>query len=115
MMARLIVFLAGALLICGAAEAGHHKHVAGNALEAGECYILEAPITIASGFPRRHALRNVSVPQGNIICIDKRDGMPGDLWYAGRIMRMQTFDRSRHMPVWIDSRDLMEHGVTLAY
>lgn len=97
------------------ALADHHKKVSGDALQAGECYVLQAPTTIASGFPRRHALRNVTVPKGNIICIRKRDVGPNDLWYYGLIMRMGTLDRRLHMRVWIDSRDLMEYGVVQAY
>lgn len=98
------------------ALAGGHRHVAGDALERKECYILLAPMTIMSSYARAHALRNVRVPEGNIICIDKVDNRgAGNLWYQGRIMRMGTLDRSLHMPVWVDSRDLMEYGLTLAY
>ena len=115
-MGRIVTALAAVLLIFGTAVAGQHRHVAGDALERKECYILLAPMTVMSGFARAYATRGVRVPQGSILCIDTVDNRgPGDLWYRGKIIRMETLDESLHMPVWVDSRDLMEYGVTLAY
>ena len=111
-MKAALATLAAVLLICGAVAASDHKRVAGDALELRKCYWLLAPMTIMSGFARAHALRNIRVPEGNMLCIDKVDNRgPRDLWYRGKIIRFETLDESRHMPVWVDSRDLMEHGV----
>ena len=116
-MGRIVTALTAVLLIFGMAAAGQHRHVVGDALERKECYILLASMTIMSGFPRTYAARSpVHVPQGNIICVDEVDDRgPGDLWYSVRIKALATLDQSRDMRVWVDSRDLMEYGVTLAY
>ena len=44
--------------------------------------------------------------------VDRRTSRP---WYRVLVMKMGTLDRSEHIPGWIDSRELMGHGVTLSY
>ena len=56
-----------------------------------------------------------TVPAGNIICVRDIDRNRGQIWYKVQVMKMGTLDRSEHIPGWIDSRELMEHGVMLSY
>ena len=56
-----------------------------------------------------------TVPAGNIICVREIDRGYYQLWYKVLIMKIGTLDRSQHIPVWVDSADLLEYGVVLSY
>ena len=112
----LLVILVPLLGMCVlGAFAGDHRHVAGDRLWPQECFILEAPKT------RMWVHRHVktagawNVPRNNIVCVDEVDRSGPQPWFKVRVMQTGTLDRSRHIAGWIDSRGLMEHGVTLAY
>lgn len=108
----LLVVLA---LYAGGASAGHHKIVAGDALQVKECYILRAPRTPMWNHRHFKKAGAWSVREGGIICVDRIDRSGPRLWYKVRIMKPGTLDRSQHIPVWVDSRELVTHGVYLAH
>ena len=102
--------------LASAAGAGDHRHIREGLLEVRECYKLIAPIT------RMHGLNtpteqdpNITVPRGNIVCIEGIREIRGEVWYRLLIMRMNTLDRSLHMPARVQGRHLMRYGVMLSY
>ena len=95
--------------------AGNHKLVPGDALEARECYILRAEKTIMWRHRHMKDAGAWSVRRGAVICTREIDKSNGELWYKALIKEMATLDRSKHIPVWINSKDLMKNGVWLAY
>ncbi|MCY3794812.1 MAG: hypothetical protein OXG51_10625 [Gammaproteobacteria bacterium] len=94
---------------------GNHRPVAGDALKARECYVLRAQQTQLWRHRTIKRLGLWTVPRGNVFCVREIDRSGGQLWYRGRIMALGTLDRRRHIPGWIDSRQLMEHGAFLSY
>ena len=94
---------------------GEHQHVAGDALQARECYILQAPKTTMWNHRHIKDAGACNVPRGNIICVSEVDRSRRQLWYKAQIMKMGTLDRSQHIPVWVDSLDLLMYGVMLSY
>lgn len=88
--------------------------ISGDALEVKECNILKANRT--KMYRHRYIKKAGAwiIPKGNIICVDEIDRSGGELWYKVQVMKTNTLDRSKHIPGWIDSRSIMEHGVTLA-
>ena len=110
-------FMVLALLVNFAAPAvaGHHKLVAGDRLQARECYILRAPQTKLWRHRTIKRLGLWTVPRGNVFCVREIDRSRGLLWYRGEVKAMRTLDRSRHLPGWIDSREIMAHGVFLSH
>ena len=93
-------------------QASHHKHVAGDKLESKECYILIAPVTKMSGI---QLLENISVPKGNVICVQEALKIRGKRYYKVQIMKMETLDRNQHTTAWVKVKRLKEHGVWLSY
>ena len=104
-----------AMLVPVAAHASQHKWVAGDALEVRECYILQAPETRMWNHRHFKKAGAWTVPAGNIICVREIDRDQRLPWYKVLIMKIGTLDRSQHIPVWVNSADLMEHGVLLSY
>ena len=95
--------------------AGTHKLVPGDALEARECYILRADKTIMWNHRHIKDAGAWTVHRGAVICTRGIDRSNGELWYKALIMKMAALDRSKHIPVWVNSKDLIEHGVWLSY
>ena len=106
------------LILIGTAfstSAGDHQHVHGDQLKTKECYVLQAP-KITMWRHRFHADAGAwSVPRGNVICVREIDRDSGRPWYRVLVMKTGTLDRSQHIPGWIDSRELAQHGVALSY
>ena len=87
----------------------------GDELEAKERYILQSP-KIGEWRHRVHADAGAwSDPRGNVICVQEVDRRSSRPWYRVLVMKMARLDRSEHIPGWIDSRELMERGVSLSY
>lgn len=103
------------VMLAAPVAAGHHKPVAGDALRARECYILRAPQTQLWRHRTRMRLGLWTVPRGNVFCVREIDRSRGQLWYRVEVKKLGTLDRRQHLPGWIDSRQLMEHGVFLSY
>ena len=102
-------------LTCTSAVSGDHRHVAGDALEGRECYILQAPRTIMWASRHIKVAGAFSIPAGHIVCLRDIDRSRGQLWYKVELKKMGTLDRSQHIPGWINSTELMVYGVMLSY
>jgi len=87
----------------------------GDELEAKERYILQWPKIRKWRHRVRADTGAWSVPRGNVICVQEVDRRTSRPWYRVLVMKMARLDRSEHVLGWIDSRELMEHGVTLSY
>ena len=111
-MRHLFAFL---LLTSSWAVAGHHKHVQGDELEAGECYILIARMTVMYGWKNVPESAYIDVPGGNVICVRSIEKVGDENWYRVLIMKMGTLDRRQHMPAWTRAEDLRVYGVMLSY
>lgn len=111
---RLLVVVL-AMLVPIATHASQHKWVAGDALDTRECYILQAPETIM--WVHRHFKKAGAwiVARGKVICVREVDRSRSQLWYKVLLIKIGTLDRSQHVPAWVNSADLMEHGVMLSH
>ena len=114
-MATLEIVILTAILAATVSGASNHKHVAGGKLEVKECYFLIAPETKMQRDRHIRFAGEFSIPVGNVICVDGVDRSNDQLWYKVRVMKMGTLDRSKHIPGWIDSKQMMEQGVWLSY
>ena len=103
------------MLVPVAVHAGQHKWIAGDALEARECYILQAPKTTMWNHRHFKKAGAWNVPRGNIFCVREVDRSQEQLWYRVEVKKMATLDRSQHIPGWIDSTAITDYGVMLAY
>ena len=106
------------LLLSGAAaaHASDHRHIAGDALWAKECFILQGPVDLHPGKPPfPFNLGRMILPAYGIICVREVAWSADRPVYRVLFMKMGTLDRRQHAPGWIDSRDLMRHGVVLSY
>ena len=94
---------------------GDHRHVAGDQLWVKECFILQAPNTRMWNHRHLKTAGAWNIPGGNMICVEGVDREGARPWFKVLVIKPATLDRSQHIPGWIDSQQMMEHGVILAY
>ena len=111
----LLLVLLPLLALCAFGAAASDQHVAGDALWVKECFILKAPKTTMWNHRRFKNAGAWNIYLGNIICVKEIDRSNGQLWYRVLVIKPRTLDRSQHIPGWIDSNQIMEHGVALAH
>ena len=112
----LLTILLVALLWLPPAVAGEHARVDGDALWAKECFILQGPVDLHPGKPPfPFNLGRMILPAYGIICVREVAWSTDRPVYRVLFMKMGTLDRRQNAPGWIDSRDLMRHGVVLSY
>lgn len=108
LLAIILVFL----VMCVGAATAEPIRVAGDALEVDRVYILQDR---TPQYPPRNLRRvrgDLMLPGGSPIDVIRRVIHNGRPWYWVRWIKPRTLDRSQDGQGWIDSRDLMEHGVT---
>ena len=110
-----VVFLLSCII---SSLAGEHRHVDGDELWAGECFILKQPIQIHPGkppLPERLQRNNSEVTVSGVICVDEVDSNGERAVYRVEWIKPNTLEKRFNIKGWIDSADLMTHGVVLSY
>ena len=112
--------LTAVFLLCWAISslAGEHRHVQGDELWAGECFILKEPIQIHPGkppLPERLRRNYPEVTVSGVICVDEIDSNGERVVYRVEWIKPDTLEKRFNIKGWVDSADLMVHGVVLSY
>ena len=99
------------LLLVAFGVSADDRRVAGDALEVDRVYILQDRTPQYPPRKLRRVRGDMILPAYTPIEVLKRTMHKGRPWYWTRWIRPRTLDRSRDFEGWIDSRDLMQHGV----